>query len=161
MEYGQGVRQSTKIIAGDRRLTMHLMGLWQGVRHGANSCAPAEDFFAVLPEDLWADCCVVEMADDGSWEVSRMGGNIARRSGVPDAPIKIDDLPPRSLMATSVCEIADAKRTGAPILNEGETEDETGRSALFRSILLPLADNEGRIVQYLAGARCRVRREDA
>ena len=161
MEFGQEVELSTKIIASDRRLTMNLMGLWQGVRCGTNSCAPADDFFSILPEDLWADCCVVEKARDGNWQISSIGETIARRSGVSGVPVRTEDLLPQSLLANSIRGLEDAKRTGAPIVDEGEVEDETGRRALFRSILLPLADQEGRIVQYLAGARSRVRHEDA
>jgi len=161
MEHEQGVELRTRIVTGDRRLTMRLMGLWQGLRGGANSRTLAEDYFAVLTEDLWADCCVVEKAADGGWLISRIGETIARRSGVGAVPLKVADVPVQSILAASVSELEDAKRTGAPILNEGETEDESGRPVLFRSILLPLADQEGRFVQFLAGARCRVRREDA
>ena len=161
MEYGQGVEPSAKIVAGDRRLTVHLMGLWQGLRSGENSCTLAEDFFAALTEDLWADCCVVEIAADGDWVMSRIGETIGRRSGVRAVPVRVAELPRQSVLAASVRELEIAKRTGTPILDEGETEDETGRPAVYRSILLPLADQEGRFVQFLAGARCRVCLEDA
>ena len=161
MEYQQGLEPHTKIVAGDRRLTMLLMGIWQGLRPGPGRCAPAEDFLAALPEDLWTDCCVVEMTVDGGWQVCRVGETIARRSGVGAAPVRVADLLPQSLLATSIRELKHARRTGAPILDEGEARDENGRRALFRSILLPLGDEEGRIVQVLAGARCRVLLEDA
>ena len=161
MEYGQALEPRTKIVAGDRRLTMLLMGLWQGLRRGPGCCPPAEDFFAALPEDLWTDCCVVEMTADGGWQVCRVGETIARRSGVPVAPMRVADLPPQSLLAASIRELKHAHETGVPILDEGEAQDEHGRRALFRSIVLPLGDDEGRIVQLLAGTRCRVIPEDA
>jgi hypothetical protein len=161
MEYRQGAELSPKIVAGDRRLTLHLMGLWQGLRCGAKSYTLAEDFFAALAEDLWADCCVVEILGDGDWLISRIGETIARRSGVRTVPVRVADLPPQSVLAASVRELEAAKRTGVPILDEGEAEDENGRPAVYRSILLPLADQEGRFVQFLAGARCRVCLEDS
>jgi hypothetical protein len=161
MEYGQGVEPSAKIVASDRRLTVHLMGLWQGLRCGANSWTMAEDLVAALAEDLWADCCFVEIAADGDWVVSRIGETIARRSGVRTVPVRVAQLPPQSVLAASVRELEIAKKTGTPILDEGEVEDETGRPAMYRSIILPLADQEGRLVQFLAGARCRVCLEDS
>ena len=161
MEYGQGLQPSTKIVAGDRRLTMLLMGLWQGLRRGTGFCTPAEDFLAALPEDLWTDCFVVEMAAEGGWQTCRIGETIARRSGVPAESARVADLPPHSLLANSIRELEHAYKTGAPILDEGETRDENGRRALFRSILLPLVDEEGRVVQILVGARCRICPEDA
>ena len=161
MEYRQAQEPGTKIVSDDRRLTMHLMGLWQGLRPGAASCAPAEDFFAALPDDLWTDCCVVEMAADGNWRMCRVGETIARRSGVPAAPARVAELPPQSLLATATRELENALRTCAPILGEGEAWDEIGRRTLFRSILLPLGDEEGRVMQILVGARCHVCLEDA
>ena len=157
----EGQEPRTKIFAGDRRLTMCLMGLWQGLRRDAGRCALAAEFFAAMPEDLWTDCFVVEMTVDGGWQVCRVGETIARRSGVSAAPAPVADLPPQTLLAASIRELKDAHRTGIPILDEGETWDENGRRTLFRSILLPLGDEEGRVVQFLAGARWRVALEDA
>ncbi len=161
MEYQQALEPRTKIVAGDRRLTMLLMGIWQGLRRGPGRCAPAEDFFAALPEDLWTDCCVVEMTADGGWQVCRVGETIARHSGVPAAPVRVADLPPQSLLAASIRELKHAQESGVPILDDGEAQVENGRRSLFRSIVLPLGDEEGRVVQLLVGARCRVILDDA
>ncbi len=161
MAQRQGLEQRTKIVAGDRRLTIYLMGLWQGLRPDTGGCAPAKEFLATLSEILWADCCVVEIAADGGWQICRVGEVMARRSGVRAASVPVADLPPQSLLAASIRGLKDAHRTGVPILNEGEARDEKGRRTLFRSILLPLGDEQGRVVQYLAGARCRVVLEDA
>ena len=158
MEQRQGLGQGTKILAGDRRLTMHLMGVWQGLRGGGDPCVTAEDLFRALPEDLWTDCCVVEITADGDRRISRVGDAIARHSGVRAVPARVVDLPPQSLLAQSVREIEDAQKAGIPILDEGEARDEQGRLVLFRSILLPLVDGEGANVTFLAGARCRLSR---
>ncbi len=157
----KGLEPHTKIFAGVRRLTMCLMGRRPGLRRDDGGCALAAEFFAAMPEDLWTDCVVVEMAVDGGWQVCRVGETIARRSGVPAAPAPVADLPPQTLLAASIRELEDAHRTGIPILDEGEARDDNGRRTLYRSILLPLGDEEGRVVQFLAGARRRVDPEDA
>lgn len=161
MEYRQGLEPFSKIVAGDRRLTMRLMGIWQGLRYGAKTCAPAAEFFAAVPEDLWSDCCVVTRTEGEAWELRRIGETIARRSSIGAGQAKIEDLRPESLLAIAVSELEDVIKSGAPILSEGEAQDENGHPALYRSILLPLAAEDGTISQLVAGARCRARPQNA
>ena len=156
MEQSETVERSVKIFTGDRRLTMRLMGLWQAARVGGERCARKNLFSATLPEELLTDCCFVEKADDDGWELHRIGSTIGRCSEVAGASAKIDDLPAGSLLAAAVCELEKAYTSEVPIIDEGEAQDIDGRSTLFRSILLPLADASGQIVEFVAGARCRV-----
>jgi len=157
VEYRQGLEPFAKIVVGDRRLTMRLMGIWQGLRYGQKTCAPAVEFCAAVPDDLWADCCIVTRDAAEEWELRRIGETIARRSSVRGRKARIAELRRESILAMAVSELDDAIKSGAPILNEGEAQDEHGYPALYRSILLPLAGEGGAIVQLLAGARCRVR----
>ena len=90
-----------------------------------------------------------------------MGPTIGRCSGVSRETTKIDGLPAGSLLAAAVRDLDIAYGSQVPILDEGETQDRNGRRALFRSILLPLADASGRIIKFVAGARCRVCIHDA
>lgn len=161
MQYREGLEPFAKIVAGDRRLTMRLMGIWQGLRYGKTACAPAAEFFASVPSDLWTDCCVLTRGSDKAWEVTRIGETIARRSGIHGDKARIADLPPDSLLAIAVRELDDAVKSGAPILGEGEGQDEEGHPALYRSILLPLAGDNGAIDLLVAGARCRMRSQNA
>ncbi len=161
MEQNKGIERSIKIFAADRRLTMPLAGLWQGARVGGERCARADLFLASLSEELLTDCCFVERADHGGWELRRIGPTIGRCSGVSCETTKIDDLPAGSLLAAAVRDLDIVYGSQVPILDEGETQDRNGRRALFRSILLPLADASGRIIKFVAGARCRVCIHDA
>ena len=140
---------------------MRLMGIWQGLRNGTAACAPAEEFFASVPTDLWTDCCVVTKGAGNDWELTRIGETIARRSGVHGEKVRIADLPSDSLLAIAVRELEDAVKSGAPILDEGEGQDEEGHPALYRSILLPLAGEDGAVDLLVAGARCRMRPQNA
>jgi hypothetical protein len=161
VQHRQGLEPFAKIVAGDRRLTMRLMGIWQGLRYGTSTCAPAAEFFASVPSDLWTDCCVVTRGSGKDWEITRIGETIARRSGIRGENTRLADLPPDSLLAKAVRELDDAVKSGAPILGEGEGQDEEGHPALYRSILLPLAGDNGDIDLLVAGARCRMRPQDA
>jgi hypothetical protein len=161
VQHRQGLEPFAKIVAGDRRLTMRLMGIWQGLRNGTSACAPASEFFASVPSDLWTDCCVVTRGSDEAWEISRVGETIARRSGIRGEIMRLADLPPNSLLAQAVRELDDAVTSGAPILGEGEGQDEAGHPTLYRSILLPLAGDSGSVELLVAGARCRMRSQDS
>lgn len=144
-----------KLLTGDRRLTIRLMGLWEGSRLGSEPYVRADVFLDSLSEDLLNDCCIVEIAADGECELRRIGKTIGRRSAVSGETARVADLPPKSLLAIAVRQLKDACTFGAPILDEGETRGENGETLLYRSILLPLCDDSGRTVRFLAGARCR------
>ena len=144
-----------KILTGDRRLTIRLMGLWKGSRLGSEPYVRADVFLDSLSEDLLDDCCIVEIAAHGECELRRIGKTIGRRSAVNGETATVADLPPKSLLAVAVRQLKDACTFGAPILDEGETRGENGGTLLYRSILLPLCEEGGRTVQFLAAARCR------
>lgn len=161
MEPTRGLIAPTKIIASDRRMTMHMMGLWQGLRPGPAACARFDEFAAAMPEDFWVDCCVVETTADGGCEIQRIGENLAYRSGIAERVAKLSELPEESFLAVALRDYEVALARRAPILDEGEARDAMGRTVLFRSIILPLAEDDGKVTQLLVGARCRVRAEDA
>ena len=161
MEQSKSLERPGKIASCDRRLTMQLMGIWQGARVGGERCARENLFLATLSEELLTNCCFVERADDGGWELRRIGPTIGRCSGVSGETAKIDELPAGSLLAAAVCELQTAYTSPAPFVDVGEAQDKNGRKTLFRSILLPLADASGQFIKFVAGARCRVCIHDA
>ncbi len=154
MEPNKSLEPLAELISGDRRLTIRLMGFWQGTRLATECCARAHDFLAMVPDDLMGDCCVAMLDAGGAWELHDIGDDIARLSGIRGPSAKLADVPPGTLLAEAVRGLDDAFNFIAPILHEGETWGENGCRALFRSILLPLADDQGRVMQVLAAARC-------
>jgi hypothetical protein len=104
---------------------------------------------------LRRDCCIIEIAENGECKLYEIGENIGRHSNVDSANAKADDLPPRSLLAIAVRQLKDACAFEAPIIDEGETWNEKGEPVPFRSILLPLCDDYGQAVKFLAGGRCK------
>jgi hypothetical protein len=154
MEVSRNLEPLAELISGDRRLTIRLMGFWQATRVGAERCARADDFLATLPDELMGDCCMAVLSDGGEWELRDIGDDIARVSGITGPSAKLFDVPPGSVLAEAVRDLDDAFNFISPIVHEGETRDENGCRAVFRSILLPLADNQGRVMQVLAAARC-------
>ncbi len=154
MEPSKDIEPLVQLFTGDRRLTMRLMGFWQGTRLAAERCARAADFLAILPDDLMDDCCMAVLGAGGAWELHDIGDDIARHSGISGSSAKLADVPPGTLLAEAVRNLDAAFNFVAPVLHEGETRDENGSRAFFRSILLPLSDDQGRVMQVLAAARC-------
>ncbi len=154
MEPNRSLEPLAELFSGDRRLTIRLMGFWQGARRAAERCARADDFLAMVPEDLIGDCCVAMLNAGGAWELHDIGDDIARHSGINGPSAKLADVAPGTLLAEAVRGLDDAFNFISPVLHEGETWGANGCRALFRSILLPLADDQGRVMQVLAAARC-------
>ncbi len=155
MEHSISAEKPLIIIPDDRRLTIQLMGVWQGARVGGERCARENLFLATLSEELLTDCCFVEETDDGGWELRRIGPTIGRCSGVSGETAKIDDLPAGSLLSAAVCELQTAYTSQVPNIDEGEAQDKNGQKIPFLSILLPLADASGQFIKFVACARCR------
>lgn len=154
MEVSRNLEPLVELISGDRRLTIRLMGLWQTVRVDANRCARADDFLSILPDELIADCCTAVLRADGTWRLYDIGDDIGRVSGITVPSVKREDVSLGSILAEAVRDLDDAFNFISPIIHEGEARDENGSRVIFRSILLPLADKQGRVTQILVAARC-------
>ena len=144
-----------KVVAGDRRLTMQLMGLWRGLR-GTNGHVRADVFASAVAGEFMEDCFTVVSTADGRGELRDIGERVGRLSGVSGPHRPIADLPATTLLAVVARDFREALTRGAPILSEGEFADVRGRRVLYRSILLPLEDDTGRLSQVFGGARCKI-----
>ncbi len=144
-----------KIVAGERRLTMLLMGYWQELRDGRR--APlVRDFKTAIPPDLLADCFTLLPAEtpDRS-RLHDIGERIARVSGVAATSLTLSEVPGNTLIGIASKWLDRTLEQGAPVVDEGEFEDRHGARILYRATLLPLANEQGEIVQVLGGARCK------
>ncbi len=144
-----------KIVAGERRLTILLMGHWQETRNDRR-CPSARVFRQAVPPDLLADCFVFlpdETADGG--RLHDIGAALARSSGIAATSLALSEVPHNTLIGTAAKWLGRALETGVPIVDEGEYQDQEGNRSLYRATLLPLEDEKGEIAQVLGGARCK------
>ncbi len=150
-----------KIVAGERRLTMLLMGYWQELRDGRR--APlARALKTAVPLDLLADCFTLLPAETP--ERSRLhdiGERIARVSGIGATSLTLSEVPSNTLIGMASKWLDRTLGQGVPIVDEGEFEDRHGARILYRATLLPLANEQDEIVQVLGGARCKTESEDS
>jgi len=150
-----------KIVAGERRFTMLLMGHWQELRDGWR--APlVRAFKTAVPPDLLDDCFTFLPAEtpDRS-RLHDIGERIARVSGIAATSLMLSDVPGNTLIGIASKWLDGTLELGAPVVDEGEFEDRHGARILYRATLLPLANAQDEIVQVLGGARCKAGAENS
>ena len=144
---------------GERRLTMLLVGHWQEARDGRR-CPLADDFTALVPDELLADCFTYKPAAEPSGSgkggrIADIGAALARVSGISAREMALDEAPPNSLLGVVGKSLDLAIQEGTPVLDDGEFEDESGARQLYRATLLPLENEAGEIDLVIGGARCQ------
>jgi len=150
-----------KIVAGERRFTMLLMGHWQELRDGRR--APlVRAFKTAVPPDLLDDCFTFLPAEtpDRS-RLHDIGERIARVSGIAATSLMLSDVPGNTLIGIASKWLDRTLELGAPVVDEGEFEDRHGARILYRATLLPLANAQDEIVQVLGSARCKAGAENS
>ena len=155
MEQSTGTERPLESLARDRRLTTTLMTLWNDLRLGSEPFVRTDLFLGSLTENVLGDCCIVEITNEGECELHQIGRGIGRDLGFDCGTARAADLPSKSLLAMALRRLKEACTFGEPILDEGETHDQKAKVMQFRSILLPLCDDYGRTVHFLAAARYR------
>jgi len=152
---------SPRIVAGERRLTMNLMGHWQELRDDRR--APLVRLFkASFPPDLLTDCFTLLPAEtlDQS-QLHEIGERIAQISGIEATSLTLSEVPGNTLIGVASKWLGRILEIGAPVVDEDEFEDQHGARYLYRATLLPLENEKGEIVQVLGGARCKASAEDS
>jgi hypothetical protein len=150
-----------KIVAGERRLTMLLMGYWQESR-GVRRAPLVRTFKRAIPPDLLADCFVFLPARKrNGGRVHDIGERIARTSGIATTSLAFSEVPRATLIGHASKWLGRVLEQGKPVVDEGAFEDDQGARHLYRATILPLADERDQIVQVLGGARCKADVESA
>ncbi|MCH8998385.1 MAG: PAS domain-containing protein [Proteobacteria bacterium] len=152
---------ATKIVAGEHRLTMLLMGHWQELRDGRR--APlVRAFKTAVPLDLLADCFILLPAETPDRRrLHDIGERIARVSGIAVTSLMLSEVPGETLIGVASKWLVRTLELGAPVVDEGEFEDRHGARILYRATLLPLANQQDEIIQVLGGARGKAAAEDS
>lgn len=144
-----------RIVAGERRLTMMLVGYWQQTRSDRR-CPLATDFADAVSAELMTDCFIYEPGESGAGGRLRdIGAALAHASGVAAAELGLAEAPPNTLIGVAVKSLERAFEEGTPVLDHGAFEDGGGVRRLYRAILLPLENEAGEIALVVGGARCK------
>ena len=131
-----------------RRLTWRLLNYWERVR-GDRDFPSLSDVKPEDIEDIWPYCFILDVKDHSEFPYFRyLGRSFAKYSGVF---LRGNHELSHTLMKKAVCHYREAVGRGAPVLVEEELTQFDNRKLQFRSVLLPLSEDQ-ESVSYLLGA---------
>jgi len=141
----------------ERRLVLRLLDYWRNVTDQRRWPSPGDFYPAVIP-DLWQFCFLVDLtgAAGGEGRTFSYIGDFHREmydmdlTGVPLA--KAD---PNILLSRAASYIDDVVARAVPVTYGGQFTDRRGYDVLYRSILLPLSNDNETISAVLGAANCQ------
>ncbi len=135
-------------VKDQRRLTWRLLTYWERLRGERDFPALSDVKSEDIPH-IWPYCFVLDVKNFREFPYFHyFGRSLARYSGVFLSGHQ--DLS-HTLLKKAVCHYREAIKRGAPVLVEEELTQFDSRRLLFRSVLLPLSDDQVS-VDYLLGA---------
>ncbi len=145
---GPAGSKAARQIQNQRRLTWRLLNYWEQVR-GDRDFPSLEDIQPSDIEHIWPYCFILDVKDHHEFPYFRyLGRSLARYSGI--FLCGQHELS-HTLLNKAVCHYREAVNRGAPVLVEEELTQFDNRKLLFRTVLLPLSDDQEK-VSFLLGA---------
>ena len=139
----------------ERRLVMRLLAYWRGILP-ENGFPPTSLVDPHALGDIWPTCFVLQFPDESAEPVfCKAGHAIAVTIDGDFEGMRVSALSHESLAEHATFFADEVRARKVPITRGGAFSDPQGVIQLFRSILLPLGDETGRIEGLLGGASCR------
>ena len=156
MEYYRDPEQ--RAVPRERRLNMRLMAFWWDKR--ADRRFPSvKDFDPQELSDVWAHCFTLQPQDPCEQSAfHHVGDKIAAMSGIGGAEITVDEIGENTLLGHAARNVGEVLRQQVPVIRSGEFVNEEGETVMYRSILLPLSQDQETIDCVVGAARCKVKR---
>ena len=141
----------------ERRLVLRLLDYWRRVTEQRRWPSPGDFYPAVIP-DLWRYCFLIDLngPDGGEGRTFSYIGDFHRDmysldlTGVPLANVD-----PNVLLSRAASYIDDVVARAVPVTYGGQFTDRRGYDVLYRSILLPLSNDNQTISAILGAANCQ------
>ena len=142
----------------ERRLNMRLMAFWWDKR--ADRRFPSvEDFDPEELSDVWTHCFTLKPQDPYEASVlDYVGDSLAAISGLSDPEVTVDKVCENSLLDYATRNVPEVLSQQVPVIRSGEFVNQEGETVMYRSILLPLSQDQESIDCVVGGARCKVKR---
>ena len=138
----------------DRRLVWQLLNYWQDCR-GSSDFPSLSDIDHHKIESMWPHCFVLDTIAGRNFPYFQyLGPELAKYSGVL---LSGQTDWTQTLLDKAVGQFNEAIEKRLPVLVEDEMTLFDGRKLLFRSVLLPLSDDQQTINYLLGGANGKVR----
>ena len=139
----------------ERRLVLRLLGHWRDLC-GDRTMPTFEALDLASIPDMWPHCFILDRIEGGSVPVFRaVGEAFAAQAGVALVDTPITAAPGNTLAGHAVSYASEVVRTGIPISRGGTFTNADGNTVLYRSIILPMSDDDVTISGLLGAANCR------
>ena len=143
-----GKTPASEAPASERRLANRLLSYWEGKRRGRTFPALADIREGEIAE-LWPWCFVLDVKESQSFPYFQyLGRELGRYSGVFLSGERDWTL---TLLDKATAGFAEVLKRRAPVLIESEIVRYDKKKLLFRTVLLPLSDDQANI-DYVLGA---------
>ena len=139
----------------ERRLVLRLLAHWRSLC-GERSMPSFSDVDPDAIPDMWPHSFVLELDGKEGGPVFRaMGDEFDKCTTNSLIGKRIADAPSDSLPGMALVYIDEVLQKGVPISRGGEFCKPDGVRVLYRSVLLPMSDNDETISGILGAANCR------
>ena len=144
----------------ERRMAFRLLHHWREAG-GEDGFPRLEDIDREVLADIWPECYVLDVVtspENPSFHT--IGQAFIEQCGRDFTGQPVSELSENTLLYHSAAQVSRVLRKGVPISLGGSFENANGQTVLYRSILLPLSDDQENIIQLLGAANSRVLSED-
>jgi hypothetical protein len=140
----------------ERRLVLRVLSYWREIA-GERRFPTFADVDPSAVSSMWPYCFVLDVAGDPDDPVYRIAGHeFASHAGRRLAGMKVSEVPADTLIEKSIVYMDEVLIKKVPITRGGEFSRPDGAKILYRSILLPMSDDDTSISGLLGAANCRI-----
>ena len=136
-------------------MVLRLLHYWRDI--GSDESLPARsDIDPEAVGDMWPDCAILEVADaEGEPRILYLGTALKEDCGTDPTGAPLSEIPAATLAGEGFSYFRQVFEKKVPITYGGEYTNRRGNEILYRSIVLPLAEDGKTIDGFLCAANCR------
>ena len=139
----------------ERRLVLRLLWHWRSLC-GERKLPVISDVDPTAIPDIWPHSFLLEIdGTEGRHIFKALGDQIGKISTGSLVGMRVTDAPVDALPSLAVAYIDEVLEKGVPISRGGEFAKPDGTRVLYRSVLLPVGEDENTISGILGAANCR------
>ena len=138
----------------ERRLVLRLLSYWRELA-GERTMPQPSDVDGGKIQDMWGHCFVLKVVNSGEPVYGYVGAHHAEKLNGDINGKVVSAAGADTLIGQASSYYRQVLARGIPITLGGQFVNAAGRTVLYRSILLPLGDDGGKITALLGGANCR------
>lgn len=136
----------------ERRLVLRLLSYWREIA-GERAMPRPSDVDGGKISDMWGYCFILDVPDSGEPVFSYIGEHY--RSDGDLVGRTVSEVGGDTLLGQAASYHRQVLARAIPITLGGQFVSREQNTVLYRSILLPLGEEEGRVIALLGAANCR------